>query len=158
MKISSINNSGYYAFDSVNTMQKKSNFNFKAINLSVCKEMKLGVRGEAKSRFNSVMQKFKNILLKDKTNGTLYVKEATPNSLVETRFGKEKANLNLSLDEFNVDFFYNIESTENEIVRDLCTTFKYLIGKKEFAQKNLQPKIETDPILDNVIYDLTHYP
>ena len=133
--------------------------NFKAVTLVICKEVENGVRGEAKARFLRVMSGFEKFLSKSKENGNVYVCLPTPGALIQTKYGKELANLQLSRYAGKVDFFYNIESTEKEILEALKRTFDYLLGKPESSPLPLGlPPIESDPISDNVIYDLTHYP
>lgn len=133
--------------------------NFKAVTLIIGKEVENGVRGEAKARFLRVMSAFEKFLSKSKEEGNLYICQPTPGALIQTKYGKELANLQLSRYAGKADFFYNIESTEKELLEALKRTFEYLLSKPESSPLPLGlPPVQSDPISDNVIYDLTHYP
>lgn len=162
MKIQPINTSANY-FSNKNRIKKGQSLNspnFQAT-LKICKSAKMGVKGESVKRFYNVLDKFENKIanLKDYEFVTFYLSEPTAEKFIDTKFGKEKANLNLSGLGEDVDFFYNIQSSEDEIANDLYTTLEYLLNKKEQTQESTSCSNEDDTtISDFYTYYLTRMP
>jgi hypothetical protein len=94
--------------------------------------------------------------------GAVYIQEPKQEVLIDTKYGKEKANLLMSGFNREVNFFYNIQSTNTEIIKDLCKTFEYLLTVDEKQPDNVTiRKVNTDcsdDILDFQIYYYSRMP
>lgn len=159
MRINAIQQNSYYP-TSQTKINKKNNLkpNFKAMQLSILNEVKNGVKGEAKDRFYRVIGKFKEYLAKQKDYGCVYISDATPNVLIDTKYGKENANLKLSVFGKEANFFYNIQSREEEIVRDLKNTYQYLQEMPRMIYIDRPHVGQNDPIAEMVSIMISHYP
>ena len=127
MKIQSISNSKFSYATQVSSQKQRKSPNFQAT-LTVCEGAKRAITGESLQRFNYVMEKFGKELKNSKLApyGSVYIDAPNREVLIDTKYGKEKANLLLSGFNREVNFFYNIQSTTSEIIEDLCKSFEYL--------------------------------
>ena len=99
-----------------------------------------GVRrslGENKDKFKSVISKLKEKLAKDpiNTEDTLMIGSCDGIFKVDTKYGPKKANLELQIGNTNTPFYYNKESSEDELVEQLYNGYKHTRYVEHYTPK-----------------------
>ena len=148
------------SFVNQKTSKNNNNTNFMA-RLSYDNSVVRNIGGETIEGFKRVMSELAEILKKDtiQPNDIFKIKAFNGVKYIDTEQGLKNANLEVSLEECSVPFFYNVCRSSSKIVEDLYNAYKHVRYEKHYkpVEQHQINHSEADIFDDVDIYRMTHY-